>query len=79
VAKVDDKVRLQSVETWFDPMEMFRQIAPTGVVNRSFHVPIPGEDLSSQLFGDEDDEHGHAHPHLSATDASAACPFILKE
>lgn len=26
VAKVDDKVRLQSVDTWFDPMEMFRQI-----------------------------------------------------
>lgn len=34
VAEVDDKVRLQKVETWFDPMEMFRQIAPQGVVNR---------------------------------------------
>ena len=27
VAKVDDAVRLQDVDTWFDPMEMFRQIA----------------------------------------------------
>ncbi|KAK4996224.1 hypothetical protein LTR66_004115 [Elasticomyces elasticus] len=34
VAQVDDKVRLQSVHTWFDPLEMFRQIAPNGVVNK---------------------------------------------
>ncbi|KAK8240611.1 putative pathogen-related protein [Phyllosticta capitalensis] len=34
VAKVDDKVRLQRVETWFDPMDMFRQIAPQGIVNK---------------------------------------------
>ena len=34
VAQVDDKVRLQKVETWFDPMEMFRQIAPNGIVNK---------------------------------------------
>ena len=26
VAKVNDKVQLQSVETWFDPLEMFRQV-----------------------------------------------------
>jgi hypothetical protein len=30
VATVDDKVRMQQVETWFDPMEMFRQIDPEG-------------------------------------------------
>ncbi|KAF2135958.1 uncharacterized protein K452DRAFT_354163 [Aplosporella prunicola CBS 121167] len=34
VATVDDKIRLQRVETWFDPMDMFRQIAPQGVVNK---------------------------------------------
>src|SRR6267154_1532256 len=34
VATVDDKVRLQNVHTWFDPLEMFRQIAPNGVVNK---------------------------------------------
>lgn len=34
VATVDDKVRLQSVDTWFDPLEMFRQIAPGGIVNK---------------------------------------------
>ena len=35
VATVDDKVRLQNVQTWFDPLEMFRQIAPNGVVKES--------------------------------------------
>lgn len=35
VADVDDKVRLQHLDTWFDPLEMFRQIAPHGVVNRT--------------------------------------------
>lgn len=34
VAQVDDKVRLQDLDTWFDPLEMFRQIAPYGVVNK---------------------------------------------
>jgi hypothetical protein len=34
VAKVDDKVRLQAVDTWMDPLEMFRQIAPYGIVNK---------------------------------------------
>ena len=27
-------MRLQSVDTWFDPLEMFRQIAPGGIVNK---------------------------------------------
>ncbi|KAK5110878.1 hypothetical protein LTR85_000716 [Meristemomyces frigidus] len=36
VARVDDKVRLQDVDTWFDPLDMFRQIAPHGVVNKEF-------------------------------------------
>lgn len=34
VADVDDKVRLQHLDTWFDPLDMFRQIAPQGVVNK---------------------------------------------
>ncbi|KAJ7841867.1 hypothetical protein B0H13DRAFT_1719376 [Mycena leptocephala] len=28
VASVNDKLQLQKVETWFDPMEMFRQMGP---------------------------------------------------
>ncbi|KAF1949204.1 hypothetical protein CC80DRAFT_497668 [Byssothecium circinans] len=34
VATVNDKLQLQSVRTWFDPLDMFRQIAPTGVVKK---------------------------------------------
>lgn len=34
VATVDDKLRLQSIDTWMDPLDMFRQIAPSGVVNK---------------------------------------------
>ncbi|KAF8855554.1 hypothetical protein BDZ45DRAFT_500285 [Acephala macrosclerotiorum] len=65
IAKVDDKVRLQSVETWFDPMEMFRQIAPTGVVTKTIHVPKPGEDITTQLHGD-DKEVKQPDGHLAA-------------
>jgi len=34
VAKVDDKVRLQAVDTYMDSLSMFRQIAPYGIVNK---------------------------------------------
>ncbi|KAF2262417.1 hypothetical protein CC78DRAFT_561338 [Lojkania enalia] len=34
VATVDDKVRLQAVRTWFDPMDVFRQIALDGAVTK---------------------------------------------
>ena len=34
VAQVDDKVRLQTVDTYMDPLAMFRQIAPGGIVNK---------------------------------------------
>lgn len=34
VASVNDKVQLQAVRTWFDPLDMFRQIAPHGVVKK---------------------------------------------
>lgn len=53
VAKVDDKLRLQAVDTWFDPLEMFRQISPAGDVTRTIHVPKPGEDITTQLHGEE--------------------------
>ncbi|KAE9373213.1 hypothetical protein N431DRAFT_503936 [Stipitochalara longipes BDJ] len=77
VAKVDDKLRLQNVETWFDPMEMFRQIAPNGSVSKVLHNPIPGEDLSSQLFPEEDVLHRLEHSNLGATEG--ACPFVGKQ
>lgn len=33
VAQVDDKLRVQSLDTYMDSLDMFRQIAPYGVVN----------------------------------------------
>ncbi|KAF2131200.1 hypothetical protein P153DRAFT_287636 [Dothidotthia symphoricarpi CBS 119687] len=34
VASVNEKLQLRDVRTWFDPMDMFRQIAPEGDVER---------------------------------------------
>lgn len=45
IATVDDQARIQKVETWFDPLEMFRQIAPDGIVTK--------EKIISQLDGSE--------------------------
>ncbi|KAH9214439.1 hypothetical protein DL95DRAFT_435921 [Leptodontidium sp. 2 PMI_412] len=90
VAKVDDKVRLQSVETWFDPMEMFRQIAPTGDVTKTTATPNSGEDITTQLHGEEvvpveevqnsagSGSMAAAHEEMSGA-TSAACPFIARQ
>ena len=54
VATVDDKVRLQAVHTWMDPLAMFRQIAPHGVVNKQ---AVDGEvqvDPPPHLFANTD-------------------------
>lgn len=48
VAQVDDQVRLQKVETWFDPLEMFRQIAPNGIVNKEAREPHHVGDYTDQ-------------------------------
>lgn len=34
VAHLTDKFQVTKLETWFDPVEMFRQISPDGVVNK---------------------------------------------
>ena len=34
VAVVNDKFQVQKLETWFDPLDMFRQIAPKGIGNK---------------------------------------------
>ena len=57
VAQVDEAVRLQKVETWFDPLEMFRQIAPNGIVNKVVQEPnqvesdVGVEESKKQLNG----------------------------
>ena len=80
MAKVDDQLRLQNVETWFDSMEMFRQIAPNGSVNKALHVPVDGQDLSAHLFPEDDVLNRIEHSNLGATGATeGACPFVGKQ
>ena len=38
VAHVNDKLQVLKLETFFDPLEMFRQITPSGVVNKEIAV-----------------------------------------
>ena len=45
IATVDDQARIQKIETWFDPLEMFRQIAPNGIVTK--------EKITTLLDGNE--------------------------
>lgn len=63
IATVDDQARIQRVETWFDPMEMFRQIAPDGFVTKekiitqldgSSEAPPVSKNESSQSGGQEE-------------------------
>lgn len=61
-AKVDDKVRLQAVETWYDPLAMFRQMTPSGEMERGV-LPM-GTDITTRLHGEEES-------------GQAACPFII--
>ena len=70
MAHVNESVQLQSVVTWFDPLEMFRQIAPNGIVNKAIIKPSPGQTFSSQLHGDSHDHHDE-HPESPVIPANA--------
>lgn len=69
VALVNDELRVQKLETWFDPLEMFRQIAPNGVVNKSAvkseSVPAPEAPSIESLTVD---------PEKAAEETKAATP-----
>lgn len=49
VALVDESMRIERLDTWFDPLDMFRQIAPQGIVTRVARKATPGEDLAAAL------------------------------
>jgi hypothetical protein len=84
IATVDDAVRLQNVNTYFDPMEMFRQIAPNGIVNKqvvdkridpstALDTEIPSQDgvkLAKAHSSDHPDESRPANT-TSSSDAKA--------
>ena len=63
-ATVDDKLRLQEVDTYMDPLQMFRQIAPNGIVNKQ---PMNyGVDLADAL---DVDTEGNEASNLAAASA----------
>lgn len=70
VAKVNDKLQLQSVETWFDPLEMFRQIAPEGMVEKTAAGEAKG-------FVNEGNVDATLKEMSDATPAQ--CPFMKNE
>ena len=65
IAHVDDKVRLQNVETWFDPMEMFRQIARDGEVIK--------------VARDEGEETDKADSDTAANATTTGCPVMRNQ
>mgnify|MGYP001573007245 len=53
-------MQIQSIETFFDPLEMFRQIAPNGIPNKT--DVAPSGDAEEQLTGNAGE--------------GVACPFL---
>ncbi|KAB8292160.1 hypothetical protein EYC80_007903 [Monilinia laxa] len=74
IAKVDAGVRLQSVEIFYDPLEMFRQIAKKAGVKKTELPTNSKEDLTTLLHGE-----GYAAEKPEAGVASAGCPFLPGE
>lgn len=73
IAKVDEAVRLQAVEIFYDPLDMFRQIAKKSDVKKSELPKDSNQDLTSLLHGE-----GYAAEKSDAIPASA-CPFMPGE
>lgn len=79
VAQVDDQVRLQKVETWFDPLEMFRQIAPNGIVNKEIQptakIDETENDCHEEITG-ETDEFKKAYQEVTSSEADRNAKLI---
>ncbi|KFY34901.1 hypothetical protein V494_06374 [Pseudogymnoascus sp. VKM F-4513 (FW-928)] len=60
IARVNAAMQIQSIETFFDPLEMFRQIAPKGISNKT----------AAATEGDSEEK-----PTGDAAEG-AACPFL---
>ncbi|KFZ20153.1 hypothetical protein V502_03320 [Pseudogymnoascus sp. VKM F-4520 (FW-2644)] len=65
IARVNAAIQIQSIETFFDPLEMFRQIAPKGVLDKT--TAAPSEGTEEQPAGDAVE---------GAAVEGAACPFL---
>lgn len=91
VAEVNDKLQVLNLETWFDPLEMFRQISPSGIVNKeitdhkvtSDDSTAPAKEDLSEHTEEEKRELGLAPSGMERLDisnqgqeAAASCPFM---
>ncbi|KAF2207493.1 hypothetical protein CERZMDRAFT_51164 [Cercospora zeae-maydis SCOH1-5] len=77
VAEVDDKVRLRAIQTWMDPLEMFRQIAPQGIVNKqTMNRKVGPEAGEAVAAGPESEETKLTHEEMSKM-APGECPFLM--
>lgn len=74
VAKVDAAVRLQAVEIFYDPLDMFRQIARKSDVKKTELPTESKEDLTTLLHGE-----GYAAEKTDAEVAATGCPFMPGE
>ncbi|KAI9650956.1 hypothetical protein NHQ30_000991 [Ciborinia camelliae] len=74
VAKVDSAVRLQAVELFYDPLELFRQIAKKNEVKKTDLPSDSKEDLTTLLHGE-----GYQAEKPEVGVASAGCPFMAGE
>ncbi|KAF7936913.1 hypothetical protein BELL_0154g00100 [Botrytis elliptica] len=74
IAKVDSAVRLQAVEIFYDPLEMFRQIVNNSDVKKSELPKGSKDDLTTLLNGE-----GYAAEQSEAAVLSTGCPFMPGE
>ena len=79
VAAVNDALQLQSVDTWFDPLEMFRQIAPNGIVNKEIvdTMARPPAVLQIPTNGDHHDSptESNKRPRVVSSGSDASVPL----
>jgi hypothetical protein len=79
VATVDETVRLRRVETWFDPMEMFRQIVAAGEVKKEKVESGKGDvEIEEGQEGEETKESDLTEREMEVM-APAGCPHLAKE
>jgi hypothetical protein len=78
VAHVNDKVQLQNVQTWFDPQEMFRQIAPNGIVNKEPQTTGSLEERpgNATATGPMDEDTKRVHAEMSRMNPGQ-CPVLM--
>jgi hypothetical protein len=84
IAQVNEKLQVQTLETWFDPLEMFRQIDPTGIALPKEATQKP-DYAAAQIAQNDIPAAGTALAPESitaigheadATTAAAKCPFL---